>query len=138
MTTILLVDSDKHVLASYEHAFTDAGYNVLTAETETDAEALFRGHDIDLAVLDLMMQHPDAGIVLAHHFKRLEPDVPIVMTSNLTSETGMVFTLASAGERKWIKADRLLVKPVPLDQLVAETQALLGDVLGARAEHVEI
>lgn len=137
MTTILLADNDKRVLASYARTFNAAGFSVLTAETEDEAEALFRGEDVDLAIIDLMMQHPDAGIVLAHHFKNAKPEVPIVLTSDLTSETGMVFTLASDGERRWIKADRLLVKPVRLDLLLAEAEALLGHAAVAH-EHVEI
>jgi DNA-binding response OmpR family regulator len=137
MTTVLLVDNDKRVLAAYERAFTEAGYTVLAAESDDEGEAIFRGDDVDLAVIDLMMQHTDAGIVLAHHFKRAKPDIPIILTSDLTSETGMVFTLASAGERKWIKADRMLVKPVRLDLLIAEADALLGKT-AATPEHVEI
>lgn len=137
MTTVLLVDNDPITLDAYERAFATAGYDVLRAETEEDAEALFRGHDVDVAVLDLMMQHPDAGIVLAHHFRKAKPHVPIVMTSDLTSETGMVFTLASPGERRWIHADRMLAKPVRLDDLVAEAEALLDDSATEHA-HMEI
>lgn len=123
---ILLVDNDAEFLRAEEVSFAERGYDVLVAETEQQAEALFAGNEVDLVVLDLMLEHKDAGIVLAHHFKK-EKDVPILMVSDLTGETGMVFNLASAGERKWIKVDRILPKPVRLEHLAFEAETLLGD-----------
>jgi two-component system OmpR family response regulator len=124
---ILLVDNDPHWLRAEQQHLSALGYAVTVADTEEEAEQRFREADFDLVVLDLMMERKDAGIVLAHHFKKARPRVPILLVTDLTSETGMVFRLASSGERRWIQADRILPKPVRLDRLTFEAEQLLGE-----------
>lgn len=138
MTTprLLLVDNDPQWLRAEQQYFTSLGYETAVAETEEAAETSFRERAFDLVILDLMMEHKDAGIVLAHHFKQRRQEVPILMVTDLTSETGMVFKLASPGEKRWIQVDRILPKPVRLDRLAFEAELLLGDKsLGAATPH---
>lgn len=123
---ILIVDKDQAWLRQQQEYFRGLGYDVITAETQDTADSLFSEKEFDLVILALIMEYADAGIVLAAHFKKARPVVPILMTSDLTAETGMVFTLASAGERRWLKVDRLLAKPVRLDRLAFEAELLLG------------
>lgn len=123
---ILVVDDDVALARSQAAHFSALGYTVDVASTEAEARSAFAASRFDLAIVDLLMETRDAGIVLAHHFKKQRPDVPIIMTSDLTGETGMVFDLSGLGERRWIKVDRILAKPVRLDQLAFTAETLLG------------
>ena len=123
---LLIVEDDTKLARSEAEHFVSLGYQAETATTQEEALALFRTREFDLAIVDLMMEWRDAGIVLAHHFKKHAPDVPIIMTSDLTGETGMVFELSGMGERRWIKVDRIMAKPVRLEQLAFAAEMLLG------------
>lgn len=123
---ILVIDDDTRILREQREYFELLGYDVTIAETEDAAKATFTKSQFDLVILDLMMENKDAGIVLAHHFKKAQPAVPILMTSDLTSETGMVVDLSGPGERRWIKVDRILPKPLRIERLGFEAELLLG------------
>jgi DNA-binding response OmpR family regulator len=123
---ILIVDDIVPLARSEAEHFRSLGYTVEIAHSERDALDAFTAAPFDLAIVDLMMETTDAGIVLAHHFKKHASSVPILMTSDLTGETGMVFDLAGLGERRWIKVDRILPKPVRLEQLAFAAETLLG------------
>jgi DNA-binding response OmpR family regulator len=133
---ILLVDNDPAWLRSEQQYLATLGYDAVTAENERAAEDAFAASEFDLVVLDLILEQKDGGIVLAHHFKKARPELPILMISDLTSETGMVFNLASRGEKRWIQVDRILPKPLRLDRLAFEAELLLGArSLGAATPH---
>jgi DNA-binding response OmpR family regulator len=123
---ILLAEEDTRLLNEQKQYLASLGYEVVAANSEKKARELFGETSFDLAIINLMMTNKDAGIVLAHHLKQIQPATPIIMLSNLTAETGMVFDLAGPGERRWIKVDRILTKPVRLEQLAFEAEALLG------------
>ncbi len=123
---ILLVDDDADFLMQNEMKFKSSGYTVRTAQTMDEARKAFGEHNPDVVVLDLMMEEKDAGIILAHTFRRLQPKLPIVMVTGITRETGMMFDTANYEERSWIKADRVLPKPIRFDQLKREVEILLA------------
>jgi CheY-like chemotaxis protein len=124
---ILIVDEDKPLVRQEAAHFEQLGYRVEVAHTRAEAMEIFTASHFDLAIVDLMMETRDAGIVLAHHFKKHAPTTPILMTSDLTAETGMVFDLSGLGERRWIRADRILAKPVRDEQLAFAAETLLGE-----------
>jgi DNA-binding response OmpR family regulator len=133
---ILLVDTDARWLQSEQRHLASLGYTAVSSASEPDAEKQFAASEFDLVILDLMLDHLDGGLVLAHHFKKARRDVPILMVTDLTRETGMVFKLASPGEKRWIPADRILPKPIRLDRLAFEAELLLGEKsLGTSTSH---
>jgi DNA-binding response OmpR family regulator len=72
-----------------------------------------------------MMENPDSGFILSHQAKHLYPDLPVILATAVTSETGMVFGVETEEDRKWIKADLYLEKGIRPDQLHAEISKLL-------------
>ena len=74
----------------------------------------------DLAVIDVMMESPDAGFTLCHHIRKLDPAIPVILVTSVNSETGLDFTLSTDEQRSWIKADALLSKPIRFEQLQRE------------------
>ena len=124
-STILLVDDDEDFVFLQKAQFEAAGYTVMTAHNATDAIAAFQASRPGIAVLDLMMEKPDVGFTLCYRFKKLDPNVPIIMVTSVASETGINFDAATQEERAWIKADVLLRKPVRFEQLEREVKRLI-------------
>ena len=126
MKTVLIVDDDDDFLLQQEIYLKKAGFTVRTATGRKQAEQLAAKEHIDCAVIDLMMEEVDGGFVLAHHLKTAQPDLPVIMVTAVTSETGLNFGAMSEGEKKWIKADVVLAKPIRYEQLIREIRRLLA------------
>jgi CheY-like chemotaxis protein len=72
-----------------------------------------------------MMENDDSGFILCYKMKRKYPDVPIIIATAVTAETGMSFDVTGDDERRWIKADLFLDKGIRADQLLREINRLL-------------
>jgi len=70
------------------------------------------------------LENSDSGFSLSYHFKKDNPKMPIVMLSSSVSDFGIEFSLESASERSWIKADALLNKPIRTEQLIQAVRRL--------------
>ncbi|MFP4555276.1 MAG: response regulator [Bacteroidales bacterium] len=123
--TILLVDDDMDYLFQMKFQLERFGYKVVTAESQREAEEVIKTIKPDLAILDLMMENEDSGFILSYKMKRKYPDVPIILATAVSAETGMSFGISSEEERKWIKADLYLEKGIRPEQLQKEISKLL-------------
>jgi DNA-binding response OmpR family regulator len=123
--TVLIVDDDLDSLTQLDMHMTKMGFNVITAENQKDGEALINSNTPDLAIFDLMMDNKDSGFILSYKFKKKHPNVPVIIATAVTAETGMLFGLNSEEEKKWIKADLYLEKGLRYDQLQTEIGRLL-------------
>ncbi len=125
--TVLLVDDDGDFLFQQRLQLETAGYHVLSAAGAAAAERLLDQQRPDLAVVDVMMEHPDAGFTLCHHIRKRDPSIPVILVTSVNSESGMDFDAATEEERSWIKADAFLAKPIRFEQLKREIDRLLKD-----------
>ncbi len=123
--TIFLVDDDVDYIFQMKTMLEKMGFEVVTASGQKEAEEMLDKVDPDLAILDLMMENKDSGFILSHRIKRLYPDVPIIVATAVTAETGMMFSLENESDKKWIKADVYLEKGLRPDQLQREINKLL-------------
>ncbi|MBW6498551.1 MAG: response regulator [Bacteroidales bacterium] len=123
--TILIVDDDFDYLFQMKSAIQDMGFEVIQAETQKEAESIIERTRPDLAILDLMMESHDTGFILCHKIKNKYPEVPIIIASAVTAETGMIFDVNTQEDQDWIKADLFLDKGIRLDQLHKEINKLL-------------
>ena len=57
--------------------------------------------------------------------KKKYPDVPVILATAVSSETGLSFSLDSDHEKSWIRADRYLEKGIRAEQLDQEVMKLL-------------
>jgi CheY-like chemotaxis protein len=130
-TSILLVDDDEDFLFQHRIQLENAGFDVRTATSRTEAEGLAGEARPDIAIIDLMMERHDDGFVLAHHLKRAHPGLPVILVTAVTAETGMSFKPSSAAEQAWVGADVVLAKPIRFEQLRREIDRLLPP--GARS-----
>ncbi len=129
---VLLVDDDEDFLFQHRIQLENAGFEVATAPNPTGAQKVLDSFTPDLAIVDLMMEHHDDGFVLSHHLKRRFPQMPVIMVTAVTSETGLVFDPASPEERRWVGADALLAKPIRFEQLRREIDRLLKSTAASR------
>lgn len=123
--TILIVDDDIDYLFQTQLKVEQFGFKVITAESQKEAEKIIEISKPDLAIFDLMMENDDSGFILCYKMKRKYPDVPIIIATAVTAETGMSFDVTGDDERRWIKADLFLDKGIRADQLLREINRLL-------------
>ena len=123
--TILIVDDDMDYLLQTRIKVEQFGFKVITAESQKEAEKILEVTHPDLAIFDLMMENDDSGFILCYKLKRKYPEVPIIIATGVTAETGMLFDITGDDERKWIKADLFLDKGIRADQLQREINRLL-------------
>jgi CheY-like chemotaxis protein len=123
--TVLLVDDDSDFLFQQRLQLETAGFHVLSAAGASDAERLLSQQRPDLAVVDVMMEHPDAGFTLCHRIRKRDPSIPLILVTSVNSESGLDFDAATDEERSWIKADAFLAKPIRFEQLKREIDRLL-------------
>ncbi|HPT03859.1 MAG TPA: response regulator [Bacteroidales bacterium] len=123
--TILIVDDDADYLFQMKLKVQQFGFDTITADSQKEAEQIMATTKPDLAILDLMMENDDSGFILSYKMKKKYPDVPIIIATAVTAETGMTFDVRTEEERKWIKADLFLDKGIRADQLQREINKLL-------------
>ncbi len=123
--TILIVDDDMDYLFQIRLKVEQFGFETVTAEGQKEAETIIETLKPDLAILDLMMENDDSGFILAYKIKRKYPDVPIIIATAVTAETGMTFEMNRDDDQQWIKADLFLDKGIRADQLHREINKLL-------------
>jgi len=121
---ILLVDDDPDFLMQTEIRLKNAGFEVFTADGQKAAEEVLAKLKPDIAIVDLMMENMDGGFALAYHIKKLSNDIPVIIVSGVTGETGFSFDAATEEERSWVKADVFLAKPIRFEQLLREINNL--------------
>ncbi|HDP75689.1 MAG TPA: response regulator [Bacteroidales bacterium] len=123
--TILIVDDDPDYLFQLKFHVEKMGFDVVTAQSQREAENILKNIKPDLAILDLMMENEDSGFILSYKLKRMYPDTPVIIATAVSAETGMSFGISSEQERQWIKADLYLEKGIRPDQMHREILKLL-------------
>lgn len=123
--TILIIDDDVDYLFQTKLVVEKFGFDVITAGGQKEGEDVIATTKPDLVICDLMMENKDSGFIMSYKIKRKYPDVPVILATAVTAETGMVFGVDTNGEQSWIKADTYITKGVRPDQLHREINKLL-------------
>lgn len=123
--TVLVADDDPDYLYQVTFFLRKEGYEVIAVESQKEAEQVLSKSRPDLAIFDLMMESDDSGFILCYKLKRRYPEVPVILATAVSRETGLTFGLSSDQEKEWIKADLYLEKGVRPEQLNQEIKKLL-------------
>ena len=116
MSTIPLVEDNPHIMKINARLLTLRGYQVLQAETVTQAREQLCWHPVDLIVLDILL--PDgSGLELCRELKAQRP-IPILFLTALGENQDVVEGLRAGG-------DDYLAKPYDLEVLVVRIEARL-------------
>lgn len=122
---ILVADDDVDYLFQVKFYLEKYNYEVITAGTQKETEKIINEIKPDLAILDLMMEHNDSGFILSYKLKKKYPEIPVIIITGVTSETGISFGLKTEEEKSWIKADLYLEKGVKPEIIKTEIEKLL-------------
>lgn len=123
---ILVVDDDPDVTEQIGALLGAEGYEIVAVGGADEAEEALLDARPDLAIVDLMMEHQDSGLMLCRRIKRLYPGTPVIVYTSVKAATGLSFQPATPEQKSWIEADRLLDKPVRPEQLKKEVRSLLA------------
>jgi two-component system, OmpR family, response regulator len=123
---VLIADDDLDILSIISTEVKAMGFEVVTAESQKEAEKKLETFQPDLAIFDLMMENMDSGFILSYKTKKKYPDAKVIIATAVTSETGMLFGLNTEDEKKWIRADLYMEKSLRPEQLRTEINKLLN------------
>jgi two-component system alkaline phosphatase synthesis response regulator PhoP len=129
--TILLVDDDTDIIATNKMILEKNGYNTLTAHNSGDALKLANTRHPDAAIIDVMMDTPDEGFVLARDLRKSETTkkMPLIMLTSVNDvnrSQGHKFRFSDKDrDDAWLPVDRFLDKPVKPETLVSTLQEVL-------------
>ncbi len=122
---IFLVDDDIDYLEQLKIQVESLGHTAVTANGQKEAERMLEAFVPDLVIYDLMMENKDSGFILAYKTKKRYPDVPVIIATAASAETGIIFSLEKEADKQWIRADKYLEKGLRTDQLQREINKLL-------------
>jgi DNA-binding response OmpR family regulator len=117
---LLILDDEEAILLPLAEYFREQGYGVVATQEPEEAEALLDHDPFDLVILDLALtRFGREGLEVLSAIRSRSPWLPvIVLSGNVSPEIE-----ALAGE---LRADAVLMKPQPLDELAARVAALIG------------
>jgi len=125
--TILIADDDRDYLFQMQFQLEKAGFMVVSAESQQEAEEAIEHVSPDIAIFDLMMENEDSGFILTYKFKKKFPDVPVIISTAVTAETGFSFQPNTESEKNWIKADAYIEKGAMFSRVLNEINNQLQD-----------
>jgi len=123
--TILLADDDPDFLEQHKMYLEILGFTVIPVESQQEAEEIIENGKFDIAVFDLMMENEDSGFILAYKSKKKSPNLPVIIVTSVTNETGLKFDAATEESRNWVKADIMLDKNLRFEQLERAIHTLM-------------
>ena len=124
---IMIVDDDYDFLEINRHVLEKAGYRVVTASSPAQALARLDDETPALVITDLMMNDVDSGFGLSRTLRADEryADIPIIMSTSVTTALGLDFKPRTADDLAQMKIDAYFDKPLKPDALLAKVKELL-------------
>lgn len=84
MDRVLIVDDDKNVRLVYKDVLSDAGYEVLDAESGKETFDILDHEPIDLVVLDIKLR-AESGLDVLQGITKKFPKLPVILCSAYAS-----------------------------------------------------
>ncbi len=122
MAKILVIDDDVDFVSAVELVLNSAGFDVAIAYSRQEGMEKFNTESPDLILLDVMMDEPDDGFVLAQALKKKSKETPILMLTSVGQVTGMDFDK----DNEMVPVDDFEQKPIMPNQLLEKVNQLLG------------
>lgn len=113
---ILVIEDDKNILKLIKAVLSGEGYDVIIAETGSEALSMINSHCPDLIILDLGL--PDMDGITIVETVRSWTQLPIIVVSARTHEADKVEALDKG-------ADDYITKPFSTGELLARTRVAL-------------
>ena len=116
---LLIVDDEPDICEILRFNLEQEGYDVLTAESAEEAQALVNSHPVDLILLDVMMT-PRSGFEWARELKddKRTARIPIIFCTAKTMEDDLLTGFA-------LGSDDYICKPFRISEVKARVRAVL-------------
>lgn len=114
--TVLIVEDDPSLRVLLGRRLQENGFKAMTAQSAPEMWRIFKEHQIDLILLDIMLPGT-SGLDICRKVRQ-ESAVPIIMLSARTEETDRVLGLE-------LGADDYVPKPFSTKELIARIRAVL-------------
>ncbi|MFO7903723.1 MAG: response regulator transcription factor [Planctomycetota bacterium] len=121
MARILVVDDDPDFVASMRDCLEQAGHAISSASDRGGGMRLVGESDVDLLILDIMMEEPDDGLVMAQDLRKGGFKRPILMMSSISKVTGLPY----GKDESVTPVDDFVEKPVKPEVLLEKVGTLL-------------
>ena len=121
MAKILIVDDDPDIVEACSLFLRRAGHTVEGAGGRVEGMRAMAEFRPDLLILDVMMDQPDDGFVMAQDLRRQGLRVPILMLTSVASASGLAF----GRDAEMVPVDDFQAKPVEPADLVRKVASLL-------------
>lgn len=118
MPIVLVVDDEPNLCTLYKQELEHAGYEVIAAQTGTDALTAVEQHDIDVVVLDIAMPGMD-GIEALAKILAVDNKLPVILNTGYAGYQDDFMTWA---------AEAYVVKSSDVTQLIEQ----IGEALMKR------
>lgn len=125
-TRVLIVDDDMEFVKLYSLFLRNKGLEVSAAYSAAEAVDVLKESRPDVVVLDVMMEHFDSGFNVSRTIKESHPDLPIILMTAISEETGLDFRPKNDEERGLMHADAFLDKGASPEDLLARIQELVA------------
>jgi two-component system, OmpR family, response regulator len=125
MPLIAVIDDDVDILDASTLVLEAKGYEVITATNPEDGFNIVAKQKPDLIILDVMMNEPDDGFVLAQKFRKQKIDSPIIMYTSISKAIGLDY-----GINELVPVDEFVEKPISPSELVEKVEKLLKQKVG--------
>ncbi|MCD6205589.1 MAG: response regulator [Candidatus Marinimicrobia bacterium] len=122
MAKILIVDDDVDFVSAVKMVLTSNGFDIAVAGSRQEGMQIFDKEKPDLVLLDVMMDEPDDGFIMAQALKKKSKNTPILMLTSVGQVTGMDFDKDS----EMVPVDDFEQKPIMPNQLIEKINQLLG------------
>jgi twitching motility two-component system response regulator PilH len=125
---IMVIDDNVDYAEAIKTILESADYEVRIANSSDQAIRTLEAEVPDLIILDIMMQKGAEGIMLSRKFKkdpRLQ-NVPILMLTSITQQTGFTFTEEDPRHDKYLPVDLFVEKPIHPRVLLEKVKALVS------------
>jgi len=129
---VMLVDDDADLNEINRTTLEHAGFNVYVAENSSEAKRILDQHQIDVAVLDVMMDTPTEGFALAREMRQgsKTKNIPLLMLTSINANNEEIGSFVRFSDRErdkhWLPIDKFADKPVKPEDLVSIIRTLIG------------
>ena len=120
MALILVIDDDVDILDASTLVLEMKGHKVMTATNPDDGYDLLIKKHPNLIILDVMMNEPDDGFVLAQKIRSEKIDIPILMYTSISKAIGLDY-----GASELVPVDDFVEKPISPAELLDKVDKLL-------------
>lgn len=121
MAKVLIVDDDPDIVEASQLFLEKEGHQVETANSRREGMLKVESFKPDLLILDVMMEQPDDGFVMAQDLRRMGKTFPILMLTSVASASGLAFDK----DAEMVPVDDFQAKPVEPAILVKKVAELL-------------